>query len=207
MPAALAQQKLDLLRTLATTDRGRQVLPEQKPQILAQIAALEACNPTPCPTAAPSLLEGNWLTLFTTSADLLRLAKSFPLVTTAEIYQCIRTQTQRVVNVAEVQGRGWLEAWIPRGILAVSACFQPVSERRLQVIFESFLLGLQALMNYEIQTFLQLLEHDPDRIPALKLDLRWQKQRGWLDITYLDEDLRIGRGSEGSLFVLQKVGS
>ncbi|HAJ61284.1 MAG TPA: fibrillin, partial [Cyanobacteria bacterium UBA8543] len=26
----------------------------------------------------------------------------------------------------------------------------------------------------------------------------------WLDITYLDKDLRIGRGNEGSVFVLTK---
>ncbi|MGQ9837036.1 MAG: PAP/fibrillin family protein [Cyanobacteriota bacterium] len=205
MPEALAEQKLELLRTLENTDRGRRVLPGQKSEILAQIAALEARNPTSHPTAALTLLEGNWLTLFTTSADLLRLANSFPLVTTGEIYQCIRTQTQQVFNVAEVQGSGWLGAWVPRGIFAVSARFEPESERRVQVIFERFVLGFQALMNYEIGSFLYLLEHDPGRIPALKIDIRRQEQSGWLDVTYLDEDLRIGRGSEGSLFVLQKV--
>ncbi|MGL4881863.1 MAG: PAP/fibrillin family protein, partial [Waterburya sp.] len=29
-------------------------------------------------------------------------------------------------------------------------------------------------------------------------------QKGWLDITYLDEDMRIGRGNEGNVFVLTK---
>ncbi|MCJ2544369.1 PAP/fibrillin family protein [Thermostichus vulcanus] len=207
MPEALAQQKFDLLRTLEATDRGRHVLPDQKSEILAKIAALEARNPTPYPTAAPTLLEGNWLTLFTTSADLLRLANSLPLVTTGEIYQCIRTQTQQVFNVAEVQGSGWLGAWVPRGVFAVSARFKPASEQRVQVVFERFVLGSQALMNYEIESFLYLLEHAPGRIPALKIDIRRREQSGWLDITYLDEDLRIGRGSEGSLFVLQKVSS
>ncbi|MCF2971083.1 PAP/fibrillin family protein [Synechococcus sp. Nb3U1] len=207
MPEALAQQKLELLRTLETTNRGRNVLPDQKPKLLAQIAALEALNPTPIPISTPELLEGNWLTLFTTSADLLRLANSLPILTTGEIYQCIRTQTKQVFNVAEVQGSGWLGAWVPRGIFAVSARFAPESERRVQVVFERFVLGSQMLMNYEIESFLDLLEHDPARIPALKIDIRRREQSGWLDITYLDEDLRIGRGSEGSLFVLQKVSS
>jgi hypothetical protein len=31
-----------------------------------------------------------------------------------------------------------------------------------------------------------------------------RQQTGWLDITYLDEDLRSGRGSEGSVFILAR---
>ena len=31
-----------------------------------------------------------------------------------------------------------------------------------------------------------------------------KNNNGWLDITYLDEDLRIGRGNEGSVFVLSR---
>jgi len=60
-------------------------------------------------------------------------------------------------------------------------------------------------MSYEIESFLYLLERDPKRIPAVQIDVRRREPRGWLDITYLDEDLRIGRGSEGSVFVLQRV--
>ncbi|MEN9225058.1 MAG: PAP/fibrillin family protein [Thermostichus sp. HHBFW_bins_43] len=201
----LAQEKEALLRALEITNRGRQVSPERRPALLAQIAALEARNPTPNPVSAPELLEGNWLTLFTTSGDLLRLANSLPFVTTGEIYQCIRAKTGQVFNVAEIQGSGWLRAWVPRGIFAVSARFKPASECRVEVRFERFVLGSQAVMNYEINSFLYLLEHAPERIPALKIDIRRREQTGWLDITYLDEDLRIGRGSEGSLFVLQKV--
>ena len=36
-----------------------------------------------------------------------------------------------------------------------------------------------------------------------KLDSR--NQQGWLDITYLDADMRIGRGNEGSVYVLAKA--
>jgi hypothetical protein len=201
MPESLAEQKLALLRLLEGADRGRKVSPDQKAQILSHIAALEALNPTPRPTSVPEQLEGNWLTLFTTSTDLLRLAQ-LPLLTTGEIYQCIRAKAGRVFNVAEIQGSGWL----PRGILAVAARFYPASEQRVKVLFERLLVGLQALMSYEIESFLYLLERDPKRIPAIKIDLGCRKPTGWLDITYLDEDLRIGRGSQGSLFVLRRVG-
>ncbi|MFS8886177.1 PAP/fibrillin family protein [Synechococcus sp. H70.2] len=205
MPRALAEQKAVLLRLLQTTDRGGKLSPDQKSQILSQIAALEALNPTPEPLAAPERLEGNWLNLFTTSAALLRLAQ-LPLLTTGAIYQCIRAQKGQVFNVAEIQGSGWLEAWLPRGVLAVAARFYPESQRRIRVVFKRLLLGSQALMSYEIESFLYLLEWAPERIPALKVDLLRREPTGWLDITYLDEDLRIGRGNEGSVFVLQRVG-
>jgi len=205
MPKALAEQKAVLLRLLQTTDWGGKLSPDQKSQILSQIAALEALNPTPEPLAAPERLEGNWLNLFTTSAALLQLAQ-LPLLTTGAIYQCIRAQKGQVFNVAEIQGSGWLEAWLPRGVLAVAARFYPESQRRIRVVFKRLLLGSQALMSYEIESFLYLLEWAPERIPALKVDLPRREPTGWLDITYLDEDLRIGRGNEGSVFVLQRVG-
>jgi hypothetical protein len=91
MPETLAEKKSALLQLLETTNRGRRVSPSQKNQILAHIAALEVLNPTPNPLAAPERLEGTWLSLFTTSAALLRLAP-LPLLTTGEIYQCIRAQ-------------------------------------------------------------------------------------------------------------------
>jgi hypothetical protein len=40
---------------------------------------------------------------------------------------------------------------------------------------------------------------------AIDINLNSREQQGWLDITYLDNDLRIGRGNEGSVFVLTKV--
>ncbi|HAX76849.1 MAG TPA: fibrillin, partial [Cyanobacteria bacterium UBA11372] len=42
------------------------------------------------------------------------------------------------------------------------------------------------------------------KFTALDFPIESREQRGWLDITYLDEDLRIGRGNEGSVFVLTK---
>ena len=39
---------------------------------------------------------------------------------------------------------------------------------------------------------------------ALDLPIDEANQDNWLDITYLDGDLRIGRGHRGNLFVLTK---
>ncbi|MDX2271618.1 MAG: PAP/fibrillin family protein [Cyanobacteriota bacterium] len=201
----LADQKQALVQLLSTTDRGRRVSDAQQQAITQQVAWLEAHNPTPIPTAATDALDGNWLTLFTTSRDLLRLAKGLPFVTTGEIYQAIRVETQQVFNVAEIQGSGGLVSLVPQGVFAVAATFAVVSEQRVEVTFQRFFLGNSFFMNYQIDSFLDLLQYQPDRIAALKIDIQSRPQKGWLDITYLDQDLRIGRGSEGSLFILEKV--
>jgi PAP_fibrillin len=43
-----------------------------------------------------------------------------------------------------------------------------------------------------------------EKLRAIDFAITNRDQRGWLDITYLDQDLRIGRGNEGSVFVLVK---
>ncbi len=40
---------------------------------------------------------------------------------------------------------------------------------------------------------------------AIDFNITSREQKGWLEITYLDDDLRIGRGNEGKVFVLTKV--
>jgi len=39
---------------------------------------------------------------------------------------------------------------------------------------------------------------------AVDFPITSTNQKGWLETTYLDENLRIGRGNEGSLFILAK---
>lgn len=203
-PPTRATLKQELRQLVASTDQGRRASAQQKNQILEQFSQLEALNPTPAPTRTPELLSANWRTVYTTSQDLLRLSQ-LPGYTGGSIYQAIRADRQEVINVAEIVGAGLLRSLLPAGLVAVVATFEVESDRRVQVFFRRFVIGIQGAMNYEISSFLALLDHKPDQIPALKIDIPPGRQQGWLDITYLDEDLRLGRGSEGSLFVLEKV--
>ncbi|NJL98676.1 MAG: fimbrial protein [Synechococcaceae cyanobacterium SM2_3_2] len=202
---ARASLKSRLLERVATTDQGRHASTAQKNDILDLINQLEDLNPTPAPTQAAELLSANWRTLYTTSQDLLRLSQLLPGYTGGNIYQAIRADQQQVINVAEIISSGWLKPLLPAGLVAVVATFTVESEVRVQVSFSRFVIGAQGPMNYEISSFLALLNHKPESIPALKIDIPPGRQQGWLDITYLDPDLRLGRGSEGSLFVLEKV--
>jgi PAP_fibrillin len=205
--------KVELLETLA--NRSLLAKDAQSPEILAQIAALEARNPTAVPTQALDLLVGDWRLLYTTSSGILGLGK-IPLVQLGQVYQSIRS-TQRaeagseagsevgsevslqLYNIAEVSGLPWLE-----GIVSVAATFQVVDQRRVDVRFDRAVVGLQRLLGYQSpQQFIDQLTAG-GRLTAIDWLLNPRDQNGWLDITYLDGDLRIGRGNQGSVFVLAK---
>ena len=192
--------KLDLLEVIAGKNRGLLASAADKQAILSAIAQLEDRNPTPRPLEAPELLNGNWRLLYTTSSELLRIDQ-IPFCTLGQIYQCIQTATTRVYNIAEVMGLPWLE-----GFVSVAARFEPTSERRVQVKFERGVFGLQRLVNYQSpDRLIHQIETSPSVKGAFDFRINSDNQQGWLEITYLDEDLRINRGNEGNVFVLTKV--
>ena len=191
--------KSTLLDAIAGTNRGLLATETQKQAILAAIASLEDFNPNPRPLETSHLLEGDWRLLYTTSKALLNLDR-FPLNKLGQIYQSIRVETTSVYNIAEIYGLPSLE-----GLVSVAAKFEPVSERRVQVKFQRFVIGLQQLIGYKSPAdFIQQIESGK-KFTAIDFPIKNDQQQGWLDITYIDQNLRIGRGNEGSVFVLSKA--
>jgi len=191
--------KAALMDAIALTNRGLVATEAQKQAILAAIANLEDFNPTPRPVEATNLLDGDWRLLYTTSKALLNLDR-LPLCKLGQIYQSIRVDTASVYNIAEIYGLPYLE-----GLVTVAAKFEPVSGRRVQVKFQRSIIGLQRLIEYNSPvTFIQQIEAGR-KFPGIDFVINSDKQQGWLDITYIDNDLRISRGNEGSVFVLSKT--
>lgn len=191
--------KSALLEAIAGKNRGLLATESDQLAILAAIAQLEDRNPIPQPLAAGDMLDGNWRLLYTTSQELLRIDQ-FPLLKLGQIYQCINVKTATLYNIAELYGLPYLE-----GLVSVVARFEPVSDRRVNVKFERSIIGLQRLINYRSPDyFIQQIEAG-QKFPAIDFSITAREQRGWLEITYLDEDLRIGRGNEGNVFVLTKA--
>ncbi|MEH2375201.1 PAP/fibrillin family protein [Nostoc sp.] len=191
--------KAALMDAIALTNRGLVATETQKQAILAAIANLEDFNPTPRPVEATNLLDGDWRLLYTTSKALLNLDR-LPLCKLGQIYQSIRVDTTSVYNIAEIYGLPYLS-----GLVTVAAKFEPVSGRRVQVKFERSIIGLQRLIEYNSPvTFIQQIEAGR-KFPGIDVVINSDKQQGWLDITYIDNDLRISRGNEGSVFVLSKT--
>ena len=190
--------KAELLEAIAGKNRGLLASEIDNARVLSAIQKLEDSNPNAQPLKAKELLEGDWRLLYTTSKGILGLDR-FPLFKLGQIYQCIRTAEAKIYNIAEIVGLPGLE-----GLVSVAAKFEPTSERRVSVMFERSIVGLQRFCGYNSPyKFIQQLESGKKFLPLdFKLDNR--EQKGWLDITYLDRDMRIGRGNEGNVFVLTK---
>lgn len=191
--------KSRLIETLTGKNRGLLASKYDQQVILAAIAQVEDYNPNPRPFEAKELLDGNWRLLYTTSQELLRI-DSFPFLKLGEIYQCIRVQDTAIYNIAEVSGLPLLE-----GIVSVVAQFEAVSEKRVNVKFNRSILGLQSLIGYQSPNSLIAEIESGKKFTAVDFNIQNREQKGWLDITYLDEDLRIGRGNQGNVFVLTRV--
>ncbi|MEB3341518.1 PAP/fibrillin family protein [Okeania sp.] len=191
--------KSKLIATLIDKNRGLLTSKNEQKEILAAIARLEDDNPNPHPFASKKLLNGDWKLLYTTSQELLGIDK-FPFLKLGDIYQCIRVEDTAIYNIAEIYGLPFLE-----GIISVVAQFEIVSEKRVSVKFNRSILGLQSLIRYQFPHKLISEIESGKKFTAIDFNIQNREQKGWLDITYLDKDLRIGRGNKGSVFVLIKV--
>ena len=191
--------KSKLIEILTGKNRGLLASKNDRQEILGAIAQLEDYNPNLRPLDAKELLNGNWRLLYTSSQELLRI-DNFPFLKLGDIYQCIRVEDTAIYNIAEVYGLPFLE-----GIVSVVAQFEVVSEKRVNVKFNRSIFGLQSLIGYQSPNNLIAEIESGKKFTAVDFDIQNREQKGWLDITYLDEDLRIGRGNKGSLFVLIKV--
>ena len=191
-------EKARLLETIAGKNRGLLATEIDRVKVLSAIEQLEDHNPNPHPLKTPELLEGNWRLLYTTSKGILGLDR-FPILQLGQIYQCIRVEESKLYNIAEIVGVPLLE-----GLVSVAARFEPVSEKRVNVKFERSILGLQKFIGYRSPNQLIKEIETGKKFFPFDFGIENREQKGWLEITYIDDDLRIGRGNEGSVFVLSK---
>lgn len=183
-PARAAAIKARLSALGVATDQGFEAGGEAVEAIKSLAAELEAMNPTPSPARADALLRGRWRLLYSSfglqrQATLGRLSfntlpKDEP-ITVQRLFQEVDPATGLYDNVVE-----YADASGQPGVSLTIGRFSQASDVRMDVVF----------------THAQASGHerapiDNVRIPPL-----------WSEVTYLDEDFRLNRGSYGSLYVL-----
>ena len=168
-----------------------QSLVEEIEQLTIEV---EGVNPNPQPLInATALLNGKWLLQYSTAREIRSLS-SLPLgLKIGRVYQEIDVATKSFSNLAFVK-----HPWgLVSGSVKVTATFEPAEDetnKRINVNFDKRFLSIEKLFGIQtpnLNPFKVVQANNPQgRIPTL-------------DVTYLDETLRIGRGGDGSLFILK----
>ena len=160
---------------------------------------LESLNPHPQPLLnATALLEGAWQLQYSTAREI-RSLDSLPLgLQIGKVYQVINIANKLFFNLAQVQH----PLKIISGYVKVTASFEPaldtsgLADKRINVDFDKRYLAIEKIVGIDTPKL------NPFKVVAANNP---QVRIATLDITYLDETLRIGRGGDESLFILNKV--
>ena len=160
---------------------------------------LESVNPHPQPLLnATALLEGAWQLQYSTAREI-RSLDSLPLgLQIGKVYQVINIANKLFFNLAQVQH----PLKIISGYVKVTASFEPaldtsgLADKRINVDFDKRYLAIEKIVGIDTPKL------NPFKVVAANNP---QGRIATLDITYLDETLRIGRGGDESLFILNKV--
>jgi hypothetical protein len=160
---------------------------------------LESLNPHPQPLLnATALLEGAWQLQYSTAREI-RSLDSLPLgLQIGKVYQVINIANKLFFNLAQVQH----PLKIISGYVKVTASFKPaldtsgLADKRINVDFDKRYLAIEKIVGIDTPKL------NPFKVVAANNP---QGRIATLDITYLDETLRIGRGGDESLFILNKV--
>ena len=176
------------------------LLPSSQVKEIEQLtASLEAQNPFSQPLLyGTNLLDGIWQLHYSTAREIRSLNKLPLNFALQAVYQIIDTKTASFFNIAFVKHSSGLL----QGYVKVTATFAPKIEenktlpnKTINVNFDKRylaienILGLKTPMLDPVKVF--EARNPQGRIPSLT-------------ITYIDETIRIGRGGDGSLFILSK---
>ncbi|KAL7142075.1 hypothetical protein ABFS83_08G098400 [Erythranthe nasuta] len=184
--------KLHLFSALQGINRGIfGVSSEKKSEIESFVHLLESLNPTPHPTLSLHKIDGNWRLIYTTITILGSKRTKLGLrdfVTLGDLFQSINAAQGKAVNTAKFSARGLS---LLSGHLTIEASFKVASNSRVDITYNKSAITPDQLMNVFRKNYDLLLGiFNPE---------------GWLEITYVDDSLRIGRDDKGNIFILERL--
>ncbi|KAL5705614.1 Fibrillin protein 5 [Ranunculus cassubicifolius] len=185
------QIKAAIYQAIKGINRGIFGIPSpQKFEIEDLVKLLESQNPTLHPTENLDKVKGCWKLIYSTITILGSKRTKLGLrdfITLGSFYQNIDIDKGKAVNVIEFNARGLK---MLNGKLIIEATFSIASKSRVDIKYESSTIVPDQLMNVFQKNYDILLGiFNPD---------------GWLEISYVDESIRIGRDDKGNIFILER---
>ena len=176
------------------------IAPQKVEEINNLTVTLEKLNPFPRPILySANLLDGAWLLQYSTAREI-RSLKRLPFgLQVGGIYQIIDVNNGSFENKAFVQNKSGLLS----GYVRVTATFEPAKGKddelpnsRINVNFQKRFIAISKIAGFKTK-FLEPVKVVSARNPQGRIPS--------LDVTYIDQTMRIGRGGDGSLFILTKA--
>jgi hypothetical protein len=173
----------------------------QKVNLLETLTlAAEELNPFSRPLLyASNLLDGAWLLQYSTAREI-RALKRLPLgFLVGKIYQTID------INNASFENKAWVQhsSGLLSGYVRVTATFEPEKQgdeqlpnQKINIDFKQRFIGIERILGIKTNIF------DPIRVVEARNPIGRIPS---LNLTYIDETMRIGRGGDGSLFILTRA--
>ncbi|CAN6438992.1 unnamed protein product [Victoria cruziana] len=187
-----AEIKEALYHSLQGINRGIFGVPSaRKAEIESLVKSLESCNPNPGPTGDLEKVSGRWKLIYSTISILGTKRTKLGLrdfVSLEDFLQYIDIDEGKALNIINFQVKGLK---MLKGQLTIVANFRVTSPSRVEIEYQDSTIAPGQLLN--------LFKKNYDLLLAIF------NPEGWLDITYVDEDLRIGRDDKGNLFVLERA--
>mmetsp|Transcript_2462 Transcript_2462/g.3603 ORF Transcript_2462/g.3603 Transcript_2462/m.3603 type:complete len:246 (+) Transcript_2462:29-766(+) len=195
---SLDHLKTSFLKLTVSSNRGINSSEKQRETIMELIDKLEEINPNKEPNVGlkegVSPLEGSWKLIYSNSPDILSLSL-VPGILIGEIYQNIYGMREEIDNVVEIQSI--LAPFIPstKAKFIVNVKGNVSTAKRINLSFDKQKFVPETFFGKEMAGVFNPIELD------IPLPFR---NVGWLDHTFVDEDLRIGRSFQ-NIFVLLKA--
>ncbi|XP_020215784.1 probable plastid-lipid-associated protein 7, chloroplastic isoform X1 [Cajanus cajan] len=187
----LAQKKIEIYQAVEGINRGIFGIPSaKKSEIESLVKQLESLNPNPYPTLELDKVGGCWRLVYSTISILGSKRTKLGLrdfISLDDFFQTIDISKSKAVNVIKFSARGLS---LLSGQLSIEASFKIASTTRVDINFENSTIIPDQLMNVFRKNYDLLLGiFNPE---------------GWLEITYVDDTMRIGRDDKSNIFVLER---
>ena len=220
---ALKRQKDALLGAVSNTANGKEATPEKQAEVLQIVRSIETTKPPSPkllsdPTMAKSLLDGVWYLQYT-SPSQVGDDDAFPDSWKPEYAK----EGESNIETRQFQAQGSVSAAgikVDTSNKVVQQIFDVEASRVANLVTLDWGTiqvsgGFRQSPNIEnraIVSFDSVLIRWGDNGPELNISflfsilavVRGTKDNGWLETTYIDDSLRIGRGNEGTMFVLTR---